>query len=96
MLSVTPTAAEAIDGILDASEADENAGVRIEAQGAENGAEQAGFALAVAPEPEPEDTVIADGKVFLEPQASVALEESRLDATLEEGQVRFSIEHTDG
>jgi iron-sulfur cluster assembly protein len=91
MLSITPTASEAIDGILDSPNVPEGAGVRIatEAAGQEG---EAAFQLSVVPEPSEGDEVIADGNVFIEPETSRILDESELDAAVEGGEVRFILQ----
>jgi Fe-S cluster assembly iron-binding protein IscA len=92
MLSITTTAEQAIDSILSTTSAPEEAGVRIEAQGGDDG-EEAGFQLAVVAEPVAGDDVIADGNVFIEPTASQLLAESELDADVEAGEVTFKLQH---
>ncbi len=92
MLSITPTAEQAIESILDSPQAPDDGGVRIEAQ---EGIEDAGtgFQLAVVPGPAADDKVIADGNVFLEKRTAALLDTSRLDAEVSDGQVQFKLEH---
>lgn len=91
MLSITPKASEAIDAILNSAEAPDQAGLRIEASDA--GQDSAGreFQLAIAPEPAEGDEVLADGNVFVEQTTAELLEDSRLDAEVEGGQVQFTL-----
>ncbi len=95
MLSITNTAEQAIDSILTSSSAPEEGGVRIEAQGGEDG-QQAGFQLSVVTEPVAGDEVLADGNLFLEPVTSQMLAESELDADLEGGEVTFKLQEKAG
>ncbi len=90
MLVLTPTASSVIENLV-AREADpQSAGLRIDS-GASDSAQ---FAVAVTPQPLPGDQVVesAGARVFLEPNASVALESKVLDAQVtDEGAVRFAI-----
>lgn len=95
MLSITPAAEQAIEQILDSPQAPDEAGVRIEAQSGEDGTE-AGFQLAVVPSPADDDQVLAEGNVFLEKHTADLLDDSELDAEVDEGQVRFKLQHQDG
>jgi Fe-S cluster assembly iron-binding protein IscA len=93
VLSITTTANEAIEGILASAEIPEEAGVRIEAaagRGDNQGAAE--FQLMVAPEPQPGDEVLADGDLFVEQGTAELLDESELDAEIEDGQVRFRLQ----
>lgn len=90
MLTMTGTAAEAVKSIVSRTpQAPEEGGVRI----SENGG-GAGFELAVAPAPEPSDTVVStDGaRVFLDAAAVTALDDRVLDAEVsQDGSVRFAL-----
>ncbi len=95
MLSITETAAQAINSLITASEMPEGAGLRIAAQPE---TDSAGLELSVAPEPAEQDTVLKGGgaTVFLEPIAAQALEDKVLDVQRVEGegeeeQYRFAI-----
>jgi len=92
MLTITPTAAEAIRAILDSTDVPEDGGIRISiAQ--QNGA-QATLELAVSPAPLEGDEVLeADGAhVFLDELAAMALEDKALDAQIEGDEISFEIE----
>jgi len=93
VLSITPTASQAIEEILETPDASEEAGVRIEARPADDDAAGAAFQLAVVLAPIEGDEVIAGGNVFIEPDASRMLEQSELDAEIEAGQMRFTLQH---
>jgi len=97
MLTITPTAAEAIRAILDSTDVPEDGGIRISiAQ--QNGA-QATLELAVSPAPLEGDEVLeADGAhVFLDELAAMALEDKALDAQIEGDEISFEIdEREDG
>jgi len=89
MLTMTPTAAEAVKQIVSRVPQVEDGGVRISDTGAETG-----FELSVAPAPEPEDTVVTEdgARLFLDESAAIALVDRVLDAQVaQDGSVRFEI-----
>lgn len=90
MLVLTETASTVIENLV-AREADpQSAGLRIDS----GGPESTQFAVAVSPAPEPGDQVVESGgaRVFLENNASVALDAKVLDAQVtEQGAVTFAI-----
>ncbi|MEJ1155176.1 MULTISPECIES: Fe-S cluster assembly protein HesB [Microbacterium] len=89
MLTLTPTAAEAVKNIVSRVPQIDDGGVRIRDTGGESG-----FELSVTPTPETEDTVVVtDGaRVFLDSKAAVALDDRVLDAELAgDGSVRFAL-----
>ena len=89
MLTMTQTAAEAVKQIVGRVPQAEDGGVRIRDTGTSTG-----FALSVAPDPEPLDTVVVtDGaRLFLDEAAASALDERVLDAELaQDGSVRFAL-----
>jgi iron-sulfur cluster assembly protein len=90
MLAITD-AAEAIKGVVSSQGAPEGAGLRI-ATPAEVAPEGA-LEVALAAVPAEDDDVIDEGggHVFLEPRAAEALDDKRLDAQVEGGQVRFTV-----
>ncbi|MGH4025713.1 MAG: adhesin [Pseudonocardiaceae bacterium] len=95
MLSITETAAQAINSLITASDMPEGAGLRIAAQPE---ADSSGLELSVAPGPGEQDTVLKGGgvSVFLEPVAAQALDDKVLDVERVEGggdeeQYRFAI-----
>jgi Fe-S cluster assembly iron-binding protein IscA len=90
MLVLTQTASTVIENLV-AREADpQHAGLRIDSAGPQS----TEFAVAVTPAPQPGDQVVESGgvRVFLETNASVALESKVLDAQVtEQGAVTFAI-----
>jgi iron-sulfur cluster assembly protein len=92
MLTVSPTAADAIRQLTESGDAPASAGVRIAAGGpAEDGST---LSLALVNAPEPDDEVVApDGatQVYLEPQIVPFLEDAVLEAQVSEAGVAFSL-----
>ncbi|MGZ0713133.1 Fe-S cluster assembly protein HesB (plasmid) [Coraliomargarita sp. W4R53] len=89
MLTLTPTAAEAVKTIVSRVPQVDDGGVRIRDTGESNG-----FELSVTEKPEPEDTVVVTegARVFLDATAAQALESRVLDAELSgDGSVRFAL-----
>lgn len=90
MLVLTPTASAVIENLVTRDADPERAGLRIDSSGPES----TQFAVAVTPAPEPGDQVVESGgaRVFLESNASVALDAKVLDAQVnEQGAVTFAI-----
>jgi Fe-S cluster assembly iron-binding protein IscA len=96
VLTVTPTAAEAIRQLVDSSEAPESAGMRI-AAGAPTD-EGTPLQLAIVDGPEPGDEVVAGGEasVFLEPQVAEYLDDTVLDARVRDDKVEFALRDSRG
>ncbi|GLJ79693.1 MULTISPECIES: HesB/IscA family protein [Microbacterium] len=89
MLTLTENAATAVKN-LTAQIPAEAGGVRI----ADTGSPETGFALSLAEAPQSEDAVVeADGaRVFVDPAAALALDESVLDAQVDgEGAISFAL-----
>jgi iron-sulfur cluster assembly protein len=89
MLTLTENAQSVITGIVSGAEAPQSGGIRISQD-----VEGAGLAVAVANQPEADDQVVesAGAKVFLDPQAAVALDDKVLDASAQpDGRVDFAI-----
>ena len=93
MLAITPGAAEAISGILSASELPEGAGLRITSEAAEDesGATRIELRLSLAAQPEEGDQVIEGGPVFIESEAASFLDDKLLDADVSGEEVEFSL-----
>jgi Fe-S cluster assembly iron-binding protein IscA len=91
VLTLTPTASEAIKQLVDSADVPDSAGVRIVA--GEPTDQGTPLQLALVEGPEPGDEVIADGdaSVFLEPQVAGYLDDTVLDASVSEGQVEFAL-----
>lgn len=90
MLTITQTAAEAIDTIVaSAPDVPDTAGLRI-AQGVGPDGRDA-LALSLVGAPEPDDQVIEaqNASVFLESETATLLDDKVLDARVEGGQVGF-------
>ena len=93
MLTITQTAAEAVDSIVASAPGPDTAGLRISQTTGEDG--QPAFALALVAEPEPTDHVL-DGQgehasVFIESHAADLLDDKVLDARVMDNQVGFVI-----
>ena len=90
MLTITPTAAEALDSIVaSVPDAPQSAGLRISPSSA-NGS-QSGFSLHLATAPEPGDQVVqaAEHPVFVDAAVADELDDKVLDAQVEGNQVGF-------
>ncbi|AYY13830.1 hypothetical protein EF847_15115 [Actinobacteria bacterium YIM 96077] len=85
-------AVSAIRGLTNQPEVSENGGLRISSAADENGAVELVAAVAAGPEPQDDVVTIDDVNVYLDPQATPALDDKVLDAEItEEGQVRFEV-----
>jgi iron-sulfur cluster assembly protein len=94
VLAITPTAAEAIKGVVNSSGLPESsAGLRI-ARPADTDERGAGFELSVTATPQSEDRVIEEhgAQVFLQPDAADVLDDRLLDADMRDDKVRFLLE----
>jgi iron-sulfur cluster assembly protein len=87
MLTLSPSAVEAVDTLLQRPEVPDDAGLRIRTAG------ESQLAIAIAPEPGPDDQVIEEGgaRVFVEPEAAPMLDNVELDARTEGEQVAFGL-----
>lgn len=89
MLTLTENAQTVITGIVDGAQAPQTGGIRISQDG-----EGSGLNVAVANQPEADDSVVesAGAKVFLDPDAAIALDDKVLDASAQpDGRVDFAI-----
>jgi Fe-S cluster assembly iron-binding protein IscA len=89
MLTLTENASIAVTSLTEQLSTDRG-GLRI----SEADAPEKGFALNLAHSPEPDDTVVESGgaRVFVDPVASVALDQRVLDAQVtEDGSVGFAL-----
>lgn len=91
MLTVAPSAAEAITALVSANGLPDDAGLRLAPAGTNSSS--AGFELSLSPAPGPDDEVIAqDGAhVFLAPEVAGALDDSTLEASARDNQVTFAL-----
>jgi iron-sulfur cluster assembly protein len=89
MLAISENEAEAIRGLVAAPEVPDSAGLRITAPPTG----ETSFELSVAATPAEDDQVVEEqgAQVFLEPSAAALLENKRLDAQVEAGQIMFAI-----
>jgi iron-sulfur cluster assembly protein len=88
MLTLSPSAVEAVDVILHSSpEVPDDAGLRIGTTG------DSQLTIGIAPEPAPGDQVIEDGgaRVFVDAAAAPALDDAQLDARNEGDQIAFAL-----
>jgi iron-sulfur cluster assembly protein len=94
VLAITPTAAEAIKGVVTSSGLPESSGGLRIARPPDTDERGAGFELSVTATPQGEDQVVEEhgAQVFLEPEAADVLDDRLLDADMRGDQVRFLLE----
>jgi Fe-S cluster assembly iron-binding protein IscA len=88
MLTLTPSAVEAVDALLHSNpEIPADAGLRIAPSG------ESEFSLGIVPGPAPGDQVIEDGgaRVFVDEQAAPLMEGAQLDAQAQGDQIAFGL-----
>jgi len=92
MLTVAPSAAQAIQDLVSSQGLPDAAGLRLDRAEGQNSS-GAGYELSLAAQPDPADLVIdQDGAhVFLSPDAADALEGSTLEATAQDNQITFAL-----
>jgi iron-sulfur cluster assembly protein len=93
MLTLSPSAVDAVDSLLQRSEVPDDAGLRIGTAG------ESRLIVEIAPEPAPGDQVIEEGgaRVFVDPAAAPMLDNAELDArTEEDGQLAFGLKTAGG
>jgi Fe-S cluster assembly iron-binding protein IscA len=95
VLTVSATAVEAIQLLVEHSEAPESAGIRITA--GEPTDEGTPLALELVDGPQPDDEVVAggDASVFLEPQVAPYLADAVLEAHVDGDEVAFALRDND-
>jgi iron-sulfur cluster assembly protein len=91
VLTITPTAAEAIRAIIQSTDVPDEGGIRISIA-RQNGAE-ASLELALSPAPMEGDSVLEvnGAHVFLDETAAMALEDKLLDAEIDGSEISFGI-----
>jgi Fe-S cluster assembly iron-binding protein IscA len=91
MLALTDAAAEVIQGLVAESPLSEAAGLRISAAQLQDGS--TGLNLTLTDEPSEDDVIVDDERVrvFVEPMVAPALDDKVLDASMDDGDVSFSI-----
>ncbi|MEK6326182.1 MAG: HesB/YadR/YfhF-family protein [Actinomycetota bacterium] len=94
MLAITEDAATAIDGIMASSGLPDGAGLRITQEVSTQGGGEARTDLRLSPVESAEegDEVLEDVGIFLDPEAAGFLDDKLLDADIDGGQVRFSLD----
>lgn len=90
MLTVTPTAAEAVEALAAQTDTPESAGVRI-TRAAEEPDQPEGLRLSVVEEPSAGDQEIPGAQVYVEPEVAPLLDDKVLDADVSGEQIRFSV-----
>ena len=88
MLTLTPSAVQAVDAILHSSDAvPDEAGLRIGSD------DDAHLTVELVPEPAPGDAVIEEGgaRVFVDPDVSDMLDDAQLEARPQGDQVAFGL-----
>lgn len=91
MLTLTPSAVEAVDTLLhSSSEVPDEAGLRIGSAG------EAQLTIGIAAEPAPGDQVIEEGgaRVFVDSGAADLLDNAQLTAEIEGDQIAFGLAQT--
>jgi iron-sulfur cluster assembly protein len=93
VLTITPEASHAIRGILDASDAPEGSMFRISPQQEDGAAPGPSLIVSVTDDPPADDQIVEAEEiaVAVEPTAAVMLDDKKLDATVVDGQINFSI-----
>jgi len=87
MLTLSESAVEAVDNLLQGPEVPDEAGLRIDTAG------ESQFSLEIAIEPAPGDQVIEErgARVFVDPEAAPMLDNAELDARRDGDQVAFGL-----
>ena len=87
MLTLSESAVEAVDILLNGRDVPDDAGLRIDTAG------ESQFSLEIALEPAPGDQVIEEGgaRVFVDPNAATMLDNAELDARRDGNQVAFGL-----
>ena len=91
MLTLSPTAVEAVDSLLQSPDVPDDAGLRIDTAGDQ-------FTIKIADEPVPGDQVIEEGgaRVFVDSEAAPMLDNAELHARMEGNQVAFGLSSIPG
>jgi iron-sulfur cluster assembly protein len=87
MLTLSPSAVEAVGSLLQRIEVPDDAGMRIGSAG------ESQFTIEIVGEPAPDDQVIeqGDARVFVDSEAAPMLDHAQLDARREGDQVAFGL-----
>ncbi len=95
MLAITEDAAAAIKGIVGSPGLPEGAGLRITQElntEADSETPRTDLRLSVVAGPQEGDEVLADERVFVDPEAAELLDDKLLDADVVDDEVRFSLD----
>jgi iron-sulfur cluster assembly protein len=86
VLTLAPSAVEAVDTLLHSQEVPDDAGLRI-------GTDGESLTLGIAPEPAPGDQVIEEGgaRVFVDSEAAPMLDNAQLEAGRQGDQIAFGL-----
>lgn len=86
MLTLSPSAVEAVDALLGSPQVPDDAGLRI-------GTEGDSLTLGIAAEPAPDDQVIEEGgaRVFVGSDAAPMLDNAQLEAGMQDDQIAFGL-----
>jgi Fe-S cluster assembly iron-binding protein IscA len=87
MLTLAPSAVEAVDTLLDSPQIPDEAGLRIGTDG------ESQLTIGIAPEPVPGDQVIEEGgaRVFVDSEAAPMLDNAQLEAGRQGDQIAFGL-----
>jgi Fe-S cluster assembly iron-binding protein IscA len=88
MLTLSPSAVEAVDHLLHGESVPEGAGLRI---GTTDDAQQLTLALTAAPAPGDEVIEESGARVFVDPQAAPLVDNAQLEAQTQGDQVAFGL-----
>jgi iron-sulfur cluster assembly protein len=96
VLTLTPTAAEAVRQLVAAAPIDDDGGLRISAGETTAAGTTLQIALVESPETADESVDEAGAHVFLEPEVAQFLDDKVLDASVDEGRVSFAVREQAG
>ena len=98
MLTITPEAEHAIQGIISASDLPDGSMFRISPQQTDGAAPGASLVVSVIDAPPPDDQIVQGDEVAVsvEPTAAAMLDDKQLDADVIGDQVSFSIGEQSG
>jgi Fe-S cluster assembly iron-binding protein IscA len=93
VLTISPEASQAIRGILDESDVPDGSVFRISSQQGDDAPPAPSLVVSVIDTPPPDDQIVEGDEVAVcvEPTAAMMLDDKRLDATVVDDQVSFSI-----
>ncbi len=96
MLTLTPTAAEAVRQLVASAPIDDDGGLRISA--GEPTAAGTALQITLVESPETEDQSVDEegAHVYLEPGVAQFLDDKVLDASIDEGRVNFAVREQSG